>query len=98
MRKHEGVVFIFTVIIFFVAFFGANAILIKIDSLVTRKGYVESVENGIVKIIDTTGTIWKWEEEEEDFNKWDNVKMLIDNNNTTTTEKDDIILKIKLDK
>lgn len=71
----------------------------KIDSYVVRHGYVESNNNGIIRIIDTSGTVWEWEEEAgEHFEKWDDVKLIMNNNHTIDTIEDDKIEKIKLDK
>ena len=76
-----------------------NMGLNKLDSYSVRKGWVESVEGNLVTIIDTSGTAWEWcLDEGQVLNKWDKVKMKMDNNHTTTTEKDDIILKLSVDK
>ena len=87
------------VIIFGIIAFVLFVICLKEDAIVNRKGYVESVENSIVTIIDTTGNVWEWEEEEgECFNKGDAVKVRMNNNHTINTIEDDIIVKIVIDK
>lgn len=98
MKRSRGVAFVLGFVLIVVCFVGFNALLTKADSFVVRKGYVENVEDNVVTIVDTTGTMWKWEQDEQTFDRWDNVKMIMDNNNTTSTEKDDIILKVRLDK
>ena len=95
----KGIKFVGLFVLVILAFVGLNCVLTKADSFVVRKGYVESIEDNVLKIIDTAGCVWEWEVGEgELFYRWDNVKMTMDNNNTTNTEKDDIILKIRLDK
>lgn len=98
-RKHNCFLgFAFWLLMLVLFFVGMNCVLVKVDSYSVRKGYVESTEGNIVRIVDTSGTVWEWEQEKEDFHKWDKVKLLMNNNNTTNTEKDDIILKITIDK
>ena len=98
MKRSRGVAFVLGFVLVVVCFVGFNALLTKADSFVVRKGYVENVEDNVVTIVDTTGTMWKWEQDEQTFDRWDNVKMIVDNNNTTSTKEDDIILKVRLDK
>ena len=98
MKRSRGVAFVLGFVLIVVCFVGFNALLTKADSFVVRKGYVENVEDNVVTIVDTTGTMWKWEQDEQTFDRWDNVKMIVDNNNTTSTKEDDIILKVRLDK
>lgn len=98
MRRSRGVAFVLGFVLIVVCFVGFNALLTKADSFVVRKGYVENVGNGLVRIVDTTGTVWYWEQKEQTFDRWDNVKMIVDNNNTISTKEDDIILKVRLDK
>lgn len=85
--------FIYLVLIYVFLCFVDNA-----DTRVVRKGTVETVENGIVEIVDKQGNIWQWEEEEEKYSIGQNVKMIMNNNHTEDVIEDDIILKIKLDK
>lgn len=95
----KGIKFVGMFVLVVLAFVGLNCVLTKADSFVVRKGYVENVENNVVSIIDRAGCVWEWTAEEgEDFHRWDNVTLRMDNNNTTNTEKDDIILKITIDK
>ena len=98
MKRSRGVAFVLGFVLIVVCFVGFNALLTKADSFVVRKGYIENVEDNVVTIVDTTGTMWKWEQDEQTFDRWDNVKMIVDNNNTTSTKEDDIILKVRLDK
>jgi len=98
MKRSRGVAFVLGFVLVVVCFVGFNVLLTKADSFVVRKGYVENVEDNVVTIVDTTGTMWKWEQNEQILNRWDNVKMIMDNNNTTSTKEDDIILKVRLDK
>lgn len=69
----------------------------NVDTRVIRKGTVETVENGIVEIVDKQGNIWQWKEEGEKYSIGQNVKMIMNNNHTEDVIEDDIILKIKLD-
>lgn len=97
--RNKGSDFIILFVLVFFALIGFNCVLNKIDSYIIREGYVESIDNNTLTIVDTTGTVWIWKEKKEgQFNKWDNVKLVMDNHNTLNTIEDDIILKIKLDK
>lgn len=98
MKRSRGVAFVLGFVLIVACLVGFNALLTKADSFVVRKGYVENVGNGFARIVDTTGTVWYWEQKEQTFDRWDNVKMIVDNNNTTSTKEDDIILKVRLDK
>ena len=97
-RRNCFLGFAFWMLVLVLFFVGMNCVLVKVDSYSVRKGYVESAERNLVRIVDTSGTVWEWEEEKDVWNKWDKVKLYMNNNNTTNTEKDDIILKITLDK
>lgn len=95
----RGVSFALDILLITVLFVLLNMGLNKLDSYSVRKGYVENVEGNLVTIIDTSGTAWEWYlNEGQVLNRWDKVKMKMDNNNTTHTEKDDIILKLSVDK
>lgn len=94
----RGVNFIVSIVLIVLAFIGLNCVLTKLDSYVVREGYIKTIEGETIKIIDTSGTMWEWEEEKEGkFNKWDNVKLIMDNNNTLDTLEDDVILRITID-
>ena len=70
-----------------------------VDTLVIRKGYIESVENDCVVIVDTFGEAWEYNPEAgEDFQPEQKVRMFMDNNSTEREITDDIILKIIVDK
>lgn len=66
------------------------------DTTVVRKGVVEKVENEIIEIVDNSGNVWEWKQEEkENFTKNQKVKLIMNNNHTEDTIEDDIIIKIK---
>ena len=98
MERERGVGFIFWFIVIALMFGVINLTLTKIDSYVVRRGCIETIENNTITIVDTSNTLWQYVDEKGKFNKWDNVKIVINNNNTINTIEDDVILKITLDK
>lgn len=68
-----------------------------VDTIVVRKGYVESIRNGYITIIDNFGEVWKSGIENENLYSGQKVKMIMNNNHTEDEIKDDIIMKIIVD-
>ena len=69
-----------------------------VDTIVVRKGYVESIRNGYVTIIDNFGEVWESGiENNQNLYSGQKVKMIMNNNHTEDEIKDDIIMKIVID-
>lgn len=96
MNKKDNVILITMIILIAIVWI----LFVKcIDSRVDKKGYIYSIDNNVITVVDLAGDAWEWElEEGEEFTVGQHVILVMKDNGTKENEKDDIILKIKLDK
>ena len=89
--ERNGLFFIVCFLLLVIILLGFNSALNCVDRNVTREGIVVLNDNNIIKIEDTTGNVWVWEEgKEESITRGTSVRLKMDNKGTEQLEDDEI--------